>query len=582
MLRGLDRVRRPAPLIFVILALLCAAVLVVYLQHRALADLDRQTAVILQKVAEQTVTAAALELRRTFDGPVFDTLAGVNHPLLAAGRLDLVAEQYRRGLAVYPQVERFFVWTAETQAVAPGEVLFFDGTPDVPAARQARPARTLDAFRRDPAMGALVLQRARQHVGSQRIYLAVSERLNGVPYDIFIRLFYTDAARSEFFAVLGFAVNLDLARSRLFPALYEQRLASLLEPSDGSPSFDMRVLDEGGGLVYGAPSPIPPVSARASFALQFYPVDDIGSRMAALAPSREWALVISPRPPKTPMVVAATRTQGYWLSGLSVLLMFVAVLVAVRSHRRAAQFARMQADFVAHVSHQLKTPLSLLSAVAETVALDRVRTPEKLAQWVEIVRSQTSRLSALVERILEFSRGDGRRDYELEAVSLGTLVRETVEAFARALENDGYQFSVTESGGTPVVAADPAALEQALMNLLDNAVKYSGESRTVTVRVGVSGSDATIEVTDRGVGIDPAERARIFERFYRGRSSALHRQGFGLGLPIAREIVSAHRGSVEVDSAPGRGSTFRIRVPLLHHEAAGAEPVSRRPREAAG
>jgi len=573
--RGLDRVRRPDPLIFVIGALLCAAVLVVYLQHRALSDLDRQTAVILQKVAEQTVMSAALEIRRTFDGPVFDTLAAVNHPHLAAGRLDLVAAEYRRGLDIYPQVERFFVWTAETEAVAPGEVLFYDASRDSGTSLTAGPRPALDVFRRDMQMGRLILRRAREHVGSQRIYLAVSERLNGVPYDIFIRLFYTDAGRNEFFAVLGFAVNLEHVRRDLFGAMHRQHLADLLEPADGSPSFDMWVFDETGETVFGPRTTIPPVSARATFALQFYPVDDIGSRMAALTPSREWALVISPRVQKSPMIVAATRTQGYWLSGLSVLFMLVALAVAIQSRRRAAQVARKQADFVAHVSHQLKTPVSLLSAVAESVALDRVRTPETLAQYVEIVRSQTSRLSALVERILEFSRVDGHRGYELEAVALGTLVRETVEAFARALETDGYRISVVESNPTPVVSVDPAALEQALVNLLDNAIKYSGDSRTVTVRVGVSGSDATVEVADQGVGIDPAERARIFERFYRGRSGALHRHGFGLGLPIAGEIVAAHRGSIDVESVPGQGSVFRIRLPLLHREAAGAEPAAR-------
>lgn len=573
--KGLDRVRRPDPLIFVIGALLCAAVLVVYLQHRALRDLDRQTAVILQKVAEQTVSAAALEIRRTFDGPVFDTLAAVNHPHLAAGRLDLVAAEYRRGLDIYPQVERFFVWTAETEAVAPGEVLFYDASRDAGAFLAAGPRPALDVFRRDMQMGRLILRRAREHVGSQRIYLAVSERLNDVPYDIFIRLFYTDAARNQFFAVLGFAVSLERARGDLFAAMHRQRLAELLEPADGSPSFDMRVFDENGGLVFGPGTTIPPVSARATFALQFYPVDDIGSRMAALAPSREWALVVSPRAQKAAIIVAATRTQGYWLSGLSVLFMLVALVIAVRSQRRAAQVARMQADFVAHVSHQLKTPVSLLSAAAESVALERVRTPEALTQYVEIVRSQTSRLSALVERILEFSRIDGRRGYEIETIALGTLVRETVEAFARAVETDGYRISVVESGPAPVVAADPAALEQALVNLLDNAIRYSGESRAVTVRVGVSGSDATVEVADQGVGIDPAERARIFERFYRGRSGALNRQGFGLGLPIAGEIVAAHRGSIDVESVPGRGSVFRIRLPLRHREATGAESVGR-------
>jgi signal transduction histidine kinase len=569
MSRTLDRLRRPDPVIFVIVALLCAAVLVVYLQHRALAALDRQTTVILQKVAEQTAERAALEIRRTFDGPVFDTLAGVNHPLLVAERLDLVAQAYRTGLERYPQLERFFVWTEGTNRLVPEEVLFYGG-PQASGAGRALPG-ALSPFYREPDLGRRVRAAATRHAGAQRIYAAISERVGAAPCEVFLRLFYVDASRERIFAVLGFVVNLDAAHTRLFPEIHRRQLAKLLDPGDGSPPFEMRVVDEAGRAVYGPASDPHPVSAQSTIALQFYPVDDIRTRMAAAPAPRQWTLVVSPRAQNVPAVTASTRAQGYWLSGLSVLLMLVALAFALQSHQRSLQLARMQADFVAHVSHQLKTPMSLLSAVAETVALDRVRSPEKLAQCVEIIRSQTSRLSALIERILEFSRvEDGGRRYELEAVPLATLVRETADAFAGALETKGYRIAVVESGPAPIVAADPAALEQALVNLLDNAVKYSGESRTVTVRVGVSGADATIEVVDAGVGIDPAERARIFERFYRGEAGALHRHGFGLGLAIARDIVVAHRGTIEVDSARGAGSTFRIRIPVIDRAASRA------------
>jgi signal transduction histidine kinase len=120
---------------------------------------------------------------------------------------------------------------------------------------------------------------------------------------------------------------------------------------------------------------------------------------------------------------------------------------------------------------------------------------------------------------------------------------------------------VDASGPGPFVAADPAALEQVVVNLLDNAVKYSDEVKDVTVRVRSAGRLATIDVVDRGVGIGPGQQARIFERFYRA-GDARHRQGFGLGLPIVRELVQAHGGRVEVASTtPGAGSTFRVTLP---------------------
>src|SRR5690606_3306762 len=141
---------------------------------------------------------------------------------------------------------------------------------------------------------------------------------------------------------------------------------------------------------------------------------------------------------------------------------------------RAAQLSRMQTEFVAHVSHQLKTPVSLLSAVGETLDVVRTRSPEKLNQCLDIVRTETTRLATLVQHILEFSSlsGSGRR-YEVEIVSLGPLVRETVESFAAAFEATGFQIQVQEHAAA-TVAVDPVAVEQAVVNLLDNAIKYSG------------------------------------------------------------------------------------------------------------
>jgi signal transduction histidine kinase len=581
MSRILGRLRRPDPVVFVIAALLCASTLVIFFHHRALSTLDRQTTVILQKVAEQTAAAVALEIRRTFDGPVFDTLASINHPQLVANRLDLVAKAYGAGLREYPQVDRFFAWTRATEGQVAGEAVFYGPRP--PGATSDGMAPALAPFHRDPNLGRHIMEAARQHAGARQIYAAIAVRADGVPYQVFIRLFYTDAARDRYFAVLGFVVNLDHVRTRLFREIHTRQLRNLLEPKDGTPPFDLHVLDDADRLVYGPVREPAAIHARSAFTLQFYPVEDIRTRMAALVPARDWTVVISPRAQGSAVMtmMTSTRAQGYWLSGLSVLLMLVALYFAIQTRRRAAQLARMQADFVAHVSHQLKTPVSLLSAVSETVAMDRVRSPEKLAQCIAIIRGQTARLSALVERILDFSRVAGRRAFEKEPVELEPLVRETVDAFVAALERSGYHISVAGPATSPVVAADPAALEQALVNLLDNAIKYSGASQEIAVRIDASGGEAIIEVIDHGIGVQPADRCRIFDRFYRGEGAAVYRHGFGLGLPIANEIVNAHQGSIEVESNRDGGSTFRIRLPLLRGHGAVARRAGGwlRPRE---
>jgi two-component system, OmpR family, phosphate regulon sensor histidine kinase PhoR len=203
-----------------------------------------------------------------------------------------------------------------------------------------------------------------------------------------------------------------------------------------------------------------------------------------------------------------------------------------------------------------------LSAATETLQMDRVRSPEQLSQYLGIIASETARLSSLVQRVLEFSRVQQPRQYEFEDIDLGALVKETVEAFAQGVSGPPTAFQVTCDPPGPFVRADPAALEQVLVNLLDNAVKYSDTRREITLRIHAGDREAVVEVTDRGVGLARADQPRIFERFYRG-SGASQRRGFGLGLPIVRELVQANGGRVDVASTLGVGSTFRVTLPRV-------------------
>jgi signal transduction histidine kinase len=552
-------VGRRHPTVVAIAATFCAAALVLYLQHRAISALQSQTRVILRQISEQTATDIAQEVRRTLDGPVFDTLTAVNHPELRAGRIDLVAKEFEQGLASYPHVDRFFIWNAQTEAAAPGEVLFYG--------RRERSASALDGagideFSREPELGRELVALARRYASTQHIYIAAE--IDDTPHMALVRLFWTDARRLEYFAVLGFLVHPTTLRERLFTTLNTQRLAELLKRRGGDVPLRMRVTDELGVVVYGDPAP-QPLAAHVTFPMLFYPVG-IEPRMAARLEPISWRIEVSAAAREG---VLGDLTESYGPTIFSVALMLVAAGLTLQANRRSAELARMQADFISHVSHQLKTPLSLLSAAMETVTMERVRSPQKLAQYLGIMRAEVSRLSSLVQRILEFARLQQQRGYEFESVDLVPLVRETVEAFESSLSGVRFQFDVEDEGAGVRVSADPAALEQVLANLLDNAVKYSGDSREVTVRVRSSAGEAVIEVVDHGVGIVPADRDRIFEKFYRGSAASSDRQGFGLGLPIVQELVDAHRGRVEVESAPGTGSTFRVVLPAEKPDRAG-------------
>lgn len=541
-------------MVLAITATIGAAVLVLYFQHRANTTLQSQTQVIVRQISEQTAVDIAVELRRTLDGPVFDTLTAVNHPDLRAGRFDLVAQQYKKGLEAYPHVDRFFAWSTKTEATTPGEALFYgrDG-----------------GVGRDPALGRAVFELARRHAPTQQIYAAADEVGPDKRHQVFLRLFWTDARRLEYFAVLGFVVEPSTMREHLFDGLRGARIDALLARRAGDLPLRLRVTDEHGALVYGNANP-GTMTGRVEFPMLFYPADDIQSRMATGVAPRPWAIEVS-----TPELAEAfAGVSGYWPTMLSVALMFVALGLTVQAQRRSADLARMQTDFVAHVSHQLKTPLSLLSAATETLQMDRIRSPEKFSEYLDTIRVEAARLSTLVQRVLEFSRVQQPRSYEFEHLDFGALARETVDAFAHSLSSRHVTFDMPLAGPGPYVRADPAALEQVLANLLDNAVKYSGPIKEITVRVRAERHLAIVEVADRGVGVSPADQVRIFERFYRA-PSASHRPGFGLGLPIVRELVHAHGGRVEMTSTPGVGSTFRVSLPRVNPapSVTGPRPV---------
>jgi signal transduction histidine kinase len=332
-------------------------------------------------------------------------------------------------------------------------------------------------------------------------------------------------------------------------------LRSVLTRRAGGLPLQLTVTDEAGARVYGdATGGL--YTSRVSFPMLFYPADEIHSRLAAGVSPRQWAIQIS-LPPSGGVWQAF---EGYGPTALSVLLLLVSLALTIQAHRRSAELARMQSDFVAHVSHQLKTPLSLLSAATETLEMDRVRSPDRFAEYLRTIHAEAARLSQLVQRVLEFSRMQQRRDYEFESTDLAALVRETVAAFADGLSARGFAFDVRVDGPSPLVRADPAALEQVLINLLDNAVKYTGAERDIAVRVYTNRGSAIVDIIDRGMGIAPREQKRIFERFYRAPGPG--RPGFGLGLPIVKELIDAHGGGVDVDSVPGGGSTYRVRLPL--------------------
>jgi signal transduction histidine kinase len=251
------------------------------------------------------------------------------------------------------------------------------------------------------------------------------------------------------------------------------------------------------------------------------------------------------------MILAATGSAGYLL---------------MRDVRREVQTANLRSQFVASVSHELKTPLTAIRMFAETLALGRSRDERVRSEYLHTIVNESERLSRLVDNVLDFSRLErGEKIYRMELVSLPEVVRAAARAMQYPLSQHGFRLTLDIDDQVPQVTADADALEQAILNLLTNAMKYSGESRDIELRLGGTAREAIIDVTDHGCGIPQHEHERIFEKFYRVRSTATV-VGTGLGLTLAMHIVKAHGGRIGVKSGVGTGSTFSVVIPYVRTE----------------
>ena len=253
---------------------------------------------------------------------------------------------------------------------------------------------------------------------------------------------------------------------------------------------------------------------------------------------------------------------GYSL-GLVAVLTVLSGFLLWRDMRREAHLAELRTQFVSSVSHELKTPLTSIRMFAELLQMRTTNDPQQ-ARFLDTIVSESERLTRLLNNVLDFSRIErGQKTYRLEPAPLADVVHAAVRTIQYPLAQQGFALNLTVGNGIPPVAVDRDALQQAILNLLTNAMKYSGSSREIDLSLDAENGTAVIRVADRGIGIPEHEQSRIFEKFYRVPVPENREiSGTGLGLSLVEHVARAHGGSVQVKSRPGQGSTFSILLPL--------------------
>ena len=245
------------------------------------------------------------------------------------------------------------------------------------------------------------------------------------------------------------------------------------------------------------------------------------------------------------------------------IVLIAGVWLVYRNIRREMELAQMKSDFVSNISHELRTPLSLIRMFSETLEMERISSEKKKKEYYRIINAETERLTHLVNNILNFSRIEaGKKEYHMQAVNLNTVVKKVLDSYQFHLNNQGFTVECHLSQNLPVVRADEEAICEALINLLDNAIKYSDKQKYISIKTGIEDGAVFLEVEDRGIGIAPEELPKIMEKFYRVSDGLVpNTRGSGLGLSLVKHIMEAHGGKTNVTSRRGRGSRFRLIFP---------------------
>jgi signal transduction histidine kinase len=282
-----------------------------------------------------------------------------------------------------------------------------------------------------------------------------------------------------------------------------------------------------------------------------------------------WKLLVS-----HPEIKALEKTArreiffyGFLLTVIVVLMLFGAIMIA-RDISRESETNRLKTEFVNNISHELKTPLTLIRLYGETLQRKDNLTNEEKKDCYEIITKESERLSHLINNVLDFSKIEmGRKEFNFTKGYLQDVIRDTLESYRYHLEKKGFAIQYDIVTDLPEMNFDGEAIASVLINLLSNAMKFSPKEKEVTVKLSRDDGNAVLEVADKGIGISQKEIPKIFERFYQSENNvASEARGSGLGLTLVKNIVEAHGGRIEVKSEPGKGSTFSVLLPITDNE----------------
>jgi signal transduction histidine kinase len=358
------------------------------------------------------------------------------------------------------------------------------------------------------------------------------------------------------FGFAGLTLNFNYLTEKIFPAVVAEMMSGS-EEIENEYELAFMLFDENGKLLYASREDV----KNYEVAIPFSPIVE------------KYELVISYKNITLEGLAKNNFKQNLIVNGFVFALLICGIFLTLRAITREIKLTQAKSVFVANVSHELKTPLSLIRLFAETLELGRIKSPEKAQEYYRIINNESRRLTQLINNILDFSKIEaGRREYQFAETNLAEVIEEVIKSYEYQITGAGFELQTQIQPNLPVVSIDRDAIAQALLNLLNNAVKYSPATKHLEVQAFALSNRVIIEVADRGIGIPRAEQKKIFEKFYRVSNGLVHdTKGSGLGLSIVKHIIEAHGGQISVESITGKGSRFMVAIPV---KANGTNAVS--------
>jgi signal transduction histidine kinase len=532
------------------------------LQYRSLAELEKKTKAAVQEDLRQTLQQVARQVAERLTRSASDYFSQFEPKDFEPQNLEQTKERLSTFRQTNPEVRQFFI-LADCSCQKNQFALFYkpDGWQLVTESGFA--GNQLVKQAREQHRNAQLLHKPGEHShgadfwqDSCSVFSGTHESGHKSQLEAFVFLPLKQPDQEHPYGHAGLVLDDDYLKQQFFPRHLSELLreaAVAFNPTGAA----LLILDERQRAVYGDTTKVKRYEARLPFTPAF----------------PKWELAIGYNDTTIEALARGNFQRSLLLTGCVLALLLGGMLFALRVAARELKLAEAKSTFVSNVSHELKTPLALIRLFAETLELGRVKNEEKAQEYYRIINHESRRLTQLINNILDFSKIEaGRKEYQFVTTDVAELVREVLKSYEYQMTSAGFEIETNVQTDLPSALLDRDAIAQAVLNLLNNAVKYSDAVRRVTVRVRAQDRHIAIEVADCGIGIPRAEHEKVFEKFYRVSTGLVHdTKGTGLGLALVKHIIEAHRGRVLLESAPGQGSRFTLLLPACEAEQRRAD-----------